>query len=56
MTIKQWVYFGISSEVLTAVTIAGRVGRAPDKTMVRGSRTEDPPRPVRHKWELGSTP
>ena len=52
--IKQYVYFGISSEVLTAETIAGRVGLAADKTMVRGSRSENPPRPLRHKWELGS--
>lgn len=52
--IKQYVYFGISSEVLTAEKIAERVGLEPDTTMVRASRTEDPARPVRHKWELGS--
>jgi hypothetical protein len=52
--IKQYVYFGISSEVLTAEKIAERIGLEPDKTMVRASRTEDPPRPRRHKWELGS--
>ena len=54
MKIKQYVYFGISSEVLTAEAMAGRIGLAPDRTMVRGSRTENPPRPVRHKWEIGS--
>jgi hypothetical protein len=26
----------------------------PDKMLVRGSRSKDPPRPARHKWELGS--
>jgi hypothetical protein len=52
--IKQYVYFGISSEVLTARMIAGRIGLAGDKTGVRGSHSENPPRPVRHKWELGS--
>jgi len=52
--IKQYVYFGISSEVLTAEKIAERIGLEPDKTMVRASRTEHPPRPRRHKWELGS--
>jgi hypothetical protein len=52
--IKQYVYFGISSEVLTAETIARRIGLAPDKTHARGSRSEDPPRPIRDKWELGS--
>jgi Domain of unknown function (DUF4279) len=54
MKIKQYVYFGISSEVLTGEMIAERIGLEPDKTMVRASRTEDPPRPKRHKWELGS--
>ncbi len=54
MKIKQYVYFGISSEVLTAEMIAGRIGLEPDKIMVRASRTADPPRPRRHKWELGS--
>ncbi len=52
--IKQYVYFGISSETLTAEAIAERIGLQPDKTMVRGSRTQDPPRPARHKWQLGS--
>lgn len=54
MKIKQYVYFGVSSEVLTAEVIAQRIGLAADRTHVRGSRSEDPPRPVRHKWELGS--
>jgi hypothetical protein len=52
--IKQYVYFGISSEVLTAEMIAARIGLAPDKTETLGSRLVDPPRPRRHKWELGS--
>ncbi len=54
MKIKQYVYFGISSETLTAEAIAERIELQPDKTMVRGSRTQDPPRPARHKWQLGS--
>lgn len=54
MKIKQYVYFGISSEALTAETIATRVGLSTDKTRVRGSRTKNPPRPARHKWEIGS--
>ena len=53
MKIKQYVYFGISSEVLTAEEIGTRIGLVPDRITVRGSRIEDPPRPVRHKWELG---
>jgi hypothetical protein len=40
--IKQYVYFGISSEVLTAEIIAGRISLAADKTHVRGSRSENP--------------
>ncbi len=54
MQIKQYIYFGISSEVLTAEMIAARIGLAPDKTQTLGSRSVDPPRPRRHKWELGS--
>jgi hypothetical protein len=52
--IKQYVYFAISSEVLRAETIAARIGLAPDKTQTLGSGLVDPPRPRRHKWELGS--
>jgi Domain of unknown function (DUF4279) len=52
--IKQYVYFGIASEVMTAESIAGRIGLAPDKALVRGSPSQNPLRPVRHKWELGS--
>ncbi len=54
MKIKQYVYFAISSEVLTAETITARLGLAPDKTQTLGSRSVDPPRPRRHKWEIGS--
>ncbi|HEX4436973.1 MAG TPA: DUF4279 domain-containing protein [Solirubrobacteraceae bacterium] len=54
MKIKQYVYFGISSDVLTAEAIVARIGLAPDKTQIRGSRVVDPPQPRRHKWELGS--
>jgi Domain of unknown function (DUF4279) len=54
VNIKQYAYFGISSEVLTAETIAARIGLAPDKTQTRGSRLVDPLRPMRHKWEIGS--
>jgi Domain of unknown function (DUF4279) len=52
--VKQYVYFGISSEMLTAETIAARIDLVPDKTQTLGSRLADPPRPRRHKWEPGS--
>jgi hypothetical protein len=52
--IKQYVYFGISSEELIAESIATRIGLVADKTSARGSRTKNPPRPARHKWEIGS--
>jgi hypothetical protein len=54
MKIEQYAYFGLSSEVLTAEAIAACLGLAPDKTQTRGSRSVDPPRPIRHTWELGS--
>ena len=52
MKIRQYVYFGIKSEVLTADEIAQRVGLAPDRAVVRASRTADPPRPCFHVWEI----
>jgi Domain of unknown function (DUF4279) len=52
--ITQYVYFGISSEMLTAEAITVRIGVAPDKIETRGSRSVDRPRPRRNKWELGS--
>jgi hypothetical protein len=54
MKIEQYVYFAIASSVLVPDEIGRRVGLVPDHVMIRGSRSEDPPRPKYHKWELRS--
>lgn len=54
MKIKQYVYFGLRSEVLTSDEITERLGLQPDEAQERGSRKADPPRPVQHRWNLRS--
>jgi hypothetical protein len=50
--IRQYVYFSVYSETATADEIAAYLGLAPDRTIVRGSRSDDPPRPPQHGWQL----
>ncbi|ACZ83872.1 DUF4279 domain-containing protein [Streptosporangium roseum] len=52
MRVRQYVYFALKSETMTAAEIATRIGLEPDETMVRGSRTAEPPRPVVHAWKV----
>jgi hypothetical protein len=52
MKIRQYVYFKIRSETSSAQDIAACIGLAPDRELVRGSRTESPPRPAKHAWEI----
>lgn len=46
------MYFSVYSETATADEIAAYLGPAPDRTIVRGSRSADPPRPPQHAWHL----
>ena len=50
--IRQYVYFGISSDVLRPGEIAERVGLAADSEWLRGSRIEAPPHPIHHVWKV----
>ncbi|WP_354481358.1 DUF4279 domain-containing protein [Leifsonia sp. 563] len=50
--IRQYVYFRLFSETVTADAITEALGLDPDRVSVRGSRRVDPPRPVTHSWQL----
>jgi hypothetical protein len=50
--IRQYVYFSVYSETATADEIAVYLGLPPDRTRVRGFRSENPPRPPQHAWQL----
>lgn len=52
MRISQYAYFALCSSYVSAAEMAARVGMEPDEVSVRGSRTADPPRPVRHAWRM----
>ena len=52
MRIRQYVYFSVYSKTATADEIASYLGLDPDRILVRGSRSTDPPRPPEHSWEL----
>jgi hypothetical protein len=52
MKIKQYVYFGIGSEMLPPDEIGRQVGLPPDRALLRGSRTKSPPRPAIHTWQI----
>lgn len=52
MRIRQYSYFALRSETVSAVEIARRVGLQPDRTKTRGSQERDPPRPKHHSWEI----
>jgi hypothetical protein len=50
--IRQYVYFRLRSEVVTADAITDALGVDPDRTSVRGSKRIDPPIPATHSWQL----
>lgn len=52
MRIRQYVYFRLASDVVSAAEITEAVGADPDEFSVRGSKRTDPPRPASHSWEL----
>jgi hypothetical protein len=52
MKIEQYAYFGIYSDEMPPDEITARVGVEPDHVAVRGSRIQDPPRPVSHMWHV----
>ena len=52
--IRQYVYFSLFSEIVTAAAISEALGIYPDKVSVRGSKRINPPVPVTHSWDLRS--
>ena len=52
MMVRQYTYFALSSEMLTAAEIERRIGVAPDEREVRGERQADPPQPLAHSWKV----
>ncbi len=54
MRVRQYAYFALISNTLTASDITGRLGIEPDAISVRGSHTPDPPVPQHHSWRITS--
>jgi hypothetical protein len=50
--IRQYVYFAVRSEAVNADEVSRRLGLEPDRVMVRGSRTAEPPRPTANAWQI----
>lgn len=53
MRIRQYTYFGIGSEVMSAAEMSDRLGMPPDEYSERGSRRRsDPVFPRSHFWKV----
>jgi hypothetical protein len=53
LRIRQYVYFSVTSSIVSAEDMTKAIGLAPDKVLVRGSRRPtDPPVPNFHAWKL----
>ena len=52
MRIRQYSYFGIRSEVMSAAEMSDRLGVLPDEHSERGSRSSDPIFPRSHSWKV----
>ena len=53
MRLRQYVYFALKSEEVSAAEITARLGVEPDEVVVRGSRQTDRfVRPVCHIWKI----
>lgn len=50
--IRQYVYFRLFSEIVTAADITDVLGIHPDTVSVRGSRRANPAVPVTHSWNI----
>lgn len=51
--IRQYVYFSLLSDSVTASEITGALGVEPDAFSVRGSKKDSPPLPAAHSWRIG---
>jgi Domain of unknown function (DUF4279) len=54
MLIRQYVYFALKSEEVSAAQLAVLIGLQPDRVRVRGAKQAEPPVPVCHSWEIES--
>ncbi|MER7003394.1 DUF4279 domain-containing protein [Dactylosporangium sp. NPDC000555] len=52
MRVRQYVYFALRSERVSAVQIAREIGLEPDEVKVQGSRLPDVPIPRTHAWQV----
>jgi hypothetical protein len=52
--LRQYAYFGIYSDTVTASDITARLGVEPDAVRVLGSRSADPALPRHHSWRVVS--
>ncbi|WP_326642291.1 DUF4279 domain-containing protein [Streptosporangium sp. NBC_01755] len=52
MRIRQYVYFALFSQRISAEEIATWLGIAPDEITIRGSRRTAPAIPVSHSWKI----
>ncbi|WP_106402832.1 DUF4279 domain-containing protein [Actinocorallia populi] len=52
MAVRQYVYFGLFSERVSAAEMTAWLGVEPDASTVRGSRRSRPMLPVRHAWKI----
>ena len=50
--IRQYVYFAVRSDAVTADEVSRRLGLEPDRIAVRGSRSAEPPRPLANVWQI----
>ena len=54
LKIRQKVYFAASSRERHPDQMSGIIGLEPDRTIWRGSRSREPPRPVTNRWIIDS--
>jgi uncharacterized protein DUF4279 len=52
LKVRQYVYVAISSSDLSADEVGQRLGMSADRTVVAGSRGQEPLRPPKHSWHL----
>ncbi len=53
MRIRQYTYFRIGSEIISAAEMSDRLGMSPDEYLERGStRSSDPVVPRSHSWKV----
>ncbi|GAB1688591.1 DUF4279 domain-containing protein [Krasilnikovia sp. M28-CT-15] len=50
--VRQYCYFWLASEAVTAEQITKRLGLEPDRTAVMGCRRTSPVVPAAHRWEI----